>query len=82
MIKMNFEDWDGIYNCEDNIGYNPSTDAETIKKIINKQPNTIWTLITFDNGELHYINKYDPKGIKCYFSDISYSPDKEIIVDM
>jgi hypothetical protein len=77
MIDIRYEEWDEKFDCEDSTSYSPSEQEEEILKIIELYPNTVWTSVSFDNGGVYYVNRYDPKGDLCLFSDIKYKDDDE-----
>ena len=77
MIEISYEEWDEKFNCESSTSYTPYEHEEEILKLIELNPNTVWTSVSFDNGGVYYVNRYDPKGNLCLFSDIKYKDDDE-----
>ena len=76
MIEISYEEWDEKFDCESSTSYTPYEDEEEILKLIELNPNTVWTSVSFDNGGVYYVNRYDPKGNLCIFSKIKYNDDE------
>jgi len=77
MIDISYEEWDEKFDCEDSTSYSPFDQEEVILKLVELNPNTIWTSVSFDNGGVYYVNRYEPKGDLCLFSGIKYKDDDE-----
>ena len=77
MIDISYEEWDEKFDCEESTSYCPCNQEEDILKLMKLNPNTIWTSVSFDDGGVYYVNKYDPKGSLCIFSNLKYKDDEE-----